>query len=61
VLPAVGSVGIGDNKAYYYLRDSVNNFMNKKQLKDRFENNGFKNSQYKSLTFGISSIHCGTK
>lgn len=61
VLPAVGSIGTGDKKAYYYLRDSVNNFMNKKQLNQAFENNHFKNSQYKSLTFGIASIHYGTK
>ncbi len=61
VLPFVGSIGTGDKKAYYYLRDSVNNFMNKKQLKQEFEKIGFKNSEYKSLTFGIASIHYGTK
>lgn len=61
VLPAVGSIGTGDKKAYYYLRDSVNNFMDKKQLKQAFENNRFRNSQYRSLTFGISSIHYGIK
>lgn len=61
VLPLLGSIGTGDKKAYYYLRDSVNNFMDKKQLRQTFETNGFKNSQYKSLTFGIASIHYGTK
>jgi demethylmenaquinone methyltransferase/2-methoxy-6-polyprenyl-1,4-benzoquinol methylase len=61
VLPFVGSIGTGDRKAYYYLRDSVNNFMNKKQLKQRVTNIGFKNSEYKSLTFGIASIHYGIK
>lgn len=61
MLPAVGSIVTGDKKAYYYLRDSVNNFMNKKQLKQAFKNNDFKNPQYKSLTFGIASIHYGTK
>jgi demethylmenaquinone methyltransferase/2-methoxy-6-polyprenyl-1,4-benzoquinol methylase len=61
VLPVIGSIGTGDKKAYYYLRDSVNKFMNKKQLKEAFKNNGFKNSQYKSLTLGIASIHYGTK
>lgn len=61
ILPAVGSIGTGDKKAYFYLRDSVNDFMNKKQLRKVFENNGLKNSQYKSLTFGIASIHYGTK
>jgi demethylmenaquinone methyltransferase/2-methoxy-6-polyprenyl-1,4-benzoquinol methylase len=61
VLPFVGSIGTGDKKAYYYLRDSVNNFMNKKQLKQEISKIGFKNSEYKSLTFGIASIHYGIK
>jgi demethylmenaquinone methyltransferase/2-methoxy-6-polyprenyl-1,4-benzoquinol methylase len=61
VLPAVGSIATGDKKAYYYLRDSVNNFMNKKQLKKEFERIGYRNSEYKILTFGIASIHYGTK
>lgn len=61
ILPAVGSIGTGDKKAYYYLRDSVNNFMNKKQLKGEFERIGFKDSGFKTLTFGIASIHYGTK
>ncbi|MFT8350618.1 bifunctional demethylmenaquinone methyltransferase/2-methoxy-6-polyprenyl-1,4-benzoquinol methylase UbiE [Clostridium saccharoperbutylacetonicum] len=61
VLPAVGSIGTGDKKAYYYLRDSVNKFMNKKQLKEKFSEIGFKNAGYESLTFGISSIHYGIK
>ena len=61
ILPAIGSLGTGDRKAYYYLRDSVNNFMNKKQLKEEFDKIGFKNSKYKSLTFGIASIHFAIK
>lgn len=61
VLPAIGSIGTGDKKAYYYLRDSVNNFMSKNQLKEKFEESGLKNSGYESLTFGIASIHYGTK
>lgn len=61
VLPFVGSIGTGDKKAYYYLRDSVNDFMNKKQLKQEIAKIGFKDSEYKSLTFGIASIHYGIK
>lgn len=30
VLLVVGLIGIGDKKVYYYFRDFVNNFMNKK-------------------------------
>ncbi|GKU27560.1 demethylmenaquinone methyltransferase [Clostridium folliculivorans] len=61
VLPVIGYIGTGDKKAYYYLRDSVNNFMTKEQLKLQFQNNGFKNTGYKSLSLGISSIHYGIK
>ena len=61
VLPAIGAIGTGDKKAYYYLRDSVNNFMSKKQLKQEFEKRGFKDTEYKSLTFGTASIHYGIK
>jgi demethylmenaquinone methyltransferase/2-methoxy-6-polyprenyl-1,4-benzoquinol methylase len=61
VLPVIGYIGTGDKKAYYYLRDSVNNFMTKEQLKLQFQNNGFKNTGYKSLSLGISSIHYGSK
>ncbi|MDT8718625.1 bifunctional demethylmenaquinone methyltransferase/2-methoxy-6-polyprenyl-1,4-benzoquinol methylase UbiE [Clostridium sp. 19966] len=61
VLPVIGYIGTGDKKAYYYLRDSVNNFMTKDQLKQQFQNNKFKSNGYKSLTFGIASIHYGIK
>lgn len=60
-LPIIGYLGTQNKSAYYYLRDSVNSFMTKNQLKNEFDNVGFKNSCYKSLTFGIASIHCGIK
>jgi len=61
VLPVIGYLGTRDKAAYYYLRDSVNSFMTKNQLKSEFENIGFENSGFKSLTCGISSIHYGIK
>ncbi len=61
VLPLIGYLGTRDKKAYYYLRDSVNNFMTKKQLKAEFEKCGFINSEYISLTCGAASIHYGNK
>lgn len=60
-LPAIGYLGTRDKSAYYYLRDSVNSFMAKNQLKLEFENCGFKNTSYESLTCGIASIHYGNK
>ena len=61
VLPVLGYLGTQDKAAYYYLRDSVNGFMSKNQLKSEFNNVGFKNSGFKSLTLGIASIHHGIK
>lgn len=61
VLPFIGYLGTRDKKAYYYLRDSVNDFMTKDQLKIEFEKCGFKDTNFKALTFGIASIHYGIK
>ena len=61
VLPVIGYLGTQDKAAYYYLRDSVNGFMTKKQLRHEFKNIGFENSRFKSLTFGIASLHYGIK
>lgn len=60
-LPFIGYLGTHDKSAYYYLRNSVNGFMTKNQLKHEFEKIGFDNSGFKSLTFGIASIHYGSK
>lgn len=61
ILPIIGYLGTGDKNAYSYLRDSVNKFMSKSNLKYAFESTGFKNASYKSLSGGIASIHYGTK
>ncbi|MGV8980651.1 bifunctional demethylmenaquinone methyltransferase/2-methoxy-6-polyprenyl-1,4-benzoquinol methylase UbiE [Clostridium sp.] len=61
VLPVIGYLGTQNKEAYYYLRDSVNGFMTKKQLKMEFKNIGFENSGFKSLTCGIASLHYGIK
>nr|WP_253201739.1 bifunctional demethylmenaquinone methyltransferase/2-methoxy-6-polyprenyl-1,4-benzoquinol methylase UbiE [Clostridium sp. DSM 17811] len=61
VLPFVGYLGTHDKAAYYYLRNSVNDFMTKDQLQCEFEQIGFESSGFKSLTFGIASIHYGIK
>lgn len=61
VLPVVGLIGTGDKAAYYYLRDSVKAFMSKKELKNAFEEVGFKDAGYVPQTCGIASIHYGIK
>ena len=61
MLPYIGYLGTGDKTAYYYLRDSVNSFMTKSQLRSEFKKAGFENSGFISLSFGIASIHYGNK
>lgn len=61
VLPIIGYFLTKDKKAYFYLRDSVNGFMTKNELKREFDKIGFKDTAYKSLNLGIASIHYGTK
>lgn len=61
VLPTIGYIGTKDKGAYIYLKDSVRNFMPKKKLKLCFDDAGFVNTGYISLTGGITSIHYGVK
>lgn len=61
MLPIIGYLGTGSKNAYSYLRDSVNEFMSKAELKYAFESTGFNDTSYKSLSVGIASIHYGTK
>lgn len=61
VLPIIGYLGTRDKAAYYYLRDSVNGFMKKETLQTAFEEAGFIETGYKSLSLGIASIHYGVK
>lgn len=61
MLPIIGYIGTGNKSAYSYLRDSVNNFMTKPELRYAFQSIGFHDANYKSLSGGIASIHYGTK
>lgn len=57
MLPLVGYLVSGDKTAYSYLRDSVNNFLNKSALQNLITECGFSNVEFQSLTGGIASIH----
>jgi len=61
VLPLVGYLVSGNKTAYYYLRDSVNHFLSKPQLKLLMSDSGLVNVEYLSLSGGIASIHYGNK
>ncbi len=61
ILPKLGKVISNDNAAYTYLPESVEAFPDGKNFLNVLEKAGFKNTQCKPLTFGISSIYIGQK
>ncbi len=61
ILPAVGKMISKDTAAYRYLPDSVNAFPYGKAFTDILDKTGFKNTQCKELTFGVSTIYTGLK
>ena len=61
ILPGIGKLVSKDNSAYTYLPESVQQFPDGKNFLTILESVGFKNTQCKSLTLGISSIYTGIK
>tara|TARA_R110001592_G_scaffold363389_1_gene686888 strand:+ start:8801 stop:9538 length:738 start_codon:yes stop_codon:yes gene_type:complete len=61
ILPQIGKVISKDNSAYTYLPESVKAFPDGNDFINILERVGFKNTQCKTLTFGISSIYIGIK
>ncbi|RMF97524.1 MAG: bifunctional demethylmenaquinone methyltransferase/2-methoxy-6-polyprenyl-1,4-benzoquinol methylase UbiE [Candidatus Schekmanbacteria bacterium] len=61
VLPFIGRIISGDKVAYTYLRDSVEGFVSRKEMSERLIEAGFKDVEFKDLSFGIATIHTGVK
>jgi demethylmenaquinone methyltransferase/2-methoxy-6-polyprenyl-1,4-benzoquinol methylase len=61
ILPVIGKVVSKDNSAYTYLPESVAQFPDGSKFLNILDNIGFKETQCKALTFGISSIYTGLK
>jgi demethylmenaquinone methyltransferase / 2-methoxy-6-polyprenyl-1,4-benzoquinol methylase len=61
ILPRIGRFVSSDKSAYTYLPESVDAFPDGANFLRILENVGFKNTQCKALTFGISSIYSATK
>lgn len=59
VLPKVGRLISGVEGAYSYLPDSVQTFPGVEELKKKAEQTGFKNVEYRRLTFGIAVLLVG--
>ena len=61
LIPIIGSFVVGEKKPYEYLIESIQNFVNQKELLSLLEKNKFKKCSYRNLTGGIVSIHSGWK
>lgn len=61
VLPKIGRWISRDNAAYSYLPESVQAFPDGKDFISILNRVGYKNTECKPLTFGISSLYIGTK
>jgi demethylmenaquinone methyltransferase/2-methoxy-6-polyprenyl-1,4-benzoquinol methylase len=61
ILPSLGRIISGDAAAYTYLPDSVGVFPDGENFTAILEKVGFKNAQYKPLTFGIATIYTAIK
>lgn len=61
ILPKIGRVVSSDKAAYTYLPESVEAFPDGEEFLHILQQVGFKNTQCRVLTFGISSIYIGIK
>lgn len=61
ILPLIGKIISSDNSAYTYLPESVAEFPYGQEFLNVLEKTGYKNTQCKPLTFGISSIYTASK
>lgn len=61
VMTALGSWMTKDKAAFRYFYSSVKGFIWGDEMKAHLEAVGFKTVEYRTLTFGISTIYCATK
>lgn len=61
ILPIIGKLISKDSSAYTYLPESVDAFPDGQNFLDILSEVGFKKTECKPLTFGISSIYIGQK
>ena len=61
ILPLLGKLFSKDNSAYNYLPQSVAAFPSRNAFIQELEKAGFKEPNYKPLTFGIAALYTATK
>jgi demethylmenaquinone methyltransferase/2-methoxy-6-polyprenyl-1,4-benzoquinol methylase len=59
ILPTLGSAISGDEGAYRYLPDSVQNFPRQERLSELMQEAGFSGVDYRNLSGGIAALHWG--
>ncbi len=61
LIPKIGEMVVGEKEPYEYLVESIENFINQKQLIEIMKKNNFTNCEYRNLSGGIVAIHSGWK
>jgi demethylmenaquinone methyltransferase/2-methoxy-6-polyprenyl-1,4-benzoquinol methylase len=61
ITPNFGKWFSKNNKAYKYLDESIRRFPEGEAFVQVLDKSGFQQTYFKSLSFGICSIYCGTK
>lgn len=61
VLPLIGRIFSGNNRAYTYLPESVEAFAEREEFLILLEKTGFQKCDFKVLTFGVACMYQGIK
>jgi demethylmenaquinone methyltransferase/2-methoxy-6-polyprenyl-1,4-benzoquinol methylase len=61
ITPTIGKIFSKDSSAYSYLPESVEAFPDGERFTTLMQKVGYKNTKWRSLTFGICSIYTGNK
>ena len=61
ILPIIGKIFSRDKVAYLYLSESANSFPFGEAFDNILQKNGFTNTEYKPVTFGVATIYSATK
>lgn len=61
IAPGFGKMIAKNKDAYQYLNDSVQKFPEGQHFIEILNNQGYNNTYFKRLTFGICTIYCGSK
>lgn len=61
ILPIIGKIFSKDKVAYAYLSESANSFPFGEAFDNILQKNGFINTEYKPVTFGVATIYSATK